>query len=350
MHPSDLTVSHTPIVASAGWIILSHPLFFPMATISIPDTTVDNNVTFYCIKISLPLRSISVSRRYTDFVNLTDGLCRDLGISRKDFPYPLPPKAGLFGSKSTVIADRKVRLSTFLNSVIRDREVQNSPRVHRFLELPVNFRFTTDHFKELGKNVSGIGDSDGIDSLQWLSYFRHVRSSISALPKPTDLGSRLETRESLSKNILPSLEKLSSSLGALADSGAIDKSELSKRTALLLGLQAEIEKHTATGSNTTVPQTTLGRIFSMAREPPQETDKTMALDNRQLLQQQQLVHKQQDQELEQLRKIIGRQKQIGEAIHREVEEQNEMLDEFSAEVEASSDKLKSARSRARQIG
>lgn len=326
-----------------------------MATVTIPDTYVENNVTFYCIKISLPLRSISVSRRYTDFSNLTETLCRELGISQKDFPYPLPPKGGFFRSKSAIIADRKTRLAAFLNSVIRDRELQNTPSVHRFLELPVNFRFTTDHFKETTEKVFNgkaliNSDDNSIDNAQWLSYFRQVRSNVSALPNPSNLESQLESRESVNKYIKPNLVMLATSLQSLAKSGTIEKSELSKRTALLQGLEAEIEKKTLRNSNASLSENTLRRIFAMSADPPQETKDTIALDNKLLLQQQQLVHQQQDQELEQLRKIIGRQKQIGEAIHREVEEQNEMLDEFSAEVEASSDRLKSARSRARKIG
>lgn len=326
-----------------------------MATVTIPEAYVAGNVTFYSIKISLPLRSISVSRRYSEFYALTDTLCRELGINQKDFPYPLPPKGSIFHTKASLIAERKIRLAAYLNGIIRDRELQNSPSVHRFLELPVNFRFTAEHFKtatekEYNNKTIFNYDDTSVDDVQWLSYFRQMRSAVSALPKTSDLASQLEAHESVNQYIGPNLGKLASSLQILAASGAIDLSEVSKRTALLLRLEAEVEEKLSRGSSESQNRTTLRRVFAMSESPPQESNRTMTLNNQQLLQQQQHVHQKQDQELEQLRKIIGRQRQIGEAIHREVEEQNEMLDEFTAEVEASSDKLQSARSRARQIG
>lgn len=324
-----------------------------MATVSIPETFEEKKVTFYAIQISLPLRSITVSRRYSDFCTLTDTLCRELGINNKDFPYPLPPKGGVFHSKATVVADRQVRLAAFLNNVIRDRELQNRTSVHRFLDLPINFRFTAEHFrgtteKDFDKIAVLDADESSIDGVQWLSYLRQLRATISGLPQNTNLETQVEVRNNMNTYIRPGLAKLASSLQALSKSGAFSQSELSKRTSLLEQLEVEAERKCSRGPSQS--QSVLREELDISGGPPQETNTTMALNNHQLLQQQQLVHRQQDEELEQLRMIIGRQKQIGEAINREVEEQNEMLDEFVAEVETSSHKLKNARTKARQIG
>ena len=80
-----------------------------------------------------------------------------------------------------------------------------------------------------------------------------------------------------------------------------------------------------------------------------ETNDTLPLNNQELLQQQIQIHKNQDQELYELRKLIQRQRELGELINTEVEEHNELLDGFEHEVENAAAKVKSARLRARKI-
>ena len=80
-----------------------------------------------------------------------------------------------------------------------------------------------------------------------------------------------------------------------------------------------------------------------------ETPETLPLNNKELLQHQVQIHQNQDKELDQLRVLIARQKQIGELINAEVEEQNEMLDRFNEEVDYTSSKIKQARRRAKKI-
>ena len=78
-----------------------------------------------------------------------------------------------------------------------------------------------------------------------------------------------------------------------------------------------------------------------------ETPETLPLNNKELQHQVQ-IHQNQDKELDQLRVLIARQKQIGELINAEVEEQNEMLDRFNEEVDYTSSKIKQARRRAKR--
>lgn len=328
-----------------------------MSIISIPSTTVEGKVTFYQINIRLPLRSLSVQKRYSEFVDLVGALSYELGIPASEFPYPLPPKGSVFSNKNKLVVERQNRLGEFIASVIRDRDLQNRKCVHRFLQLPQNFKFTPALFKDDSNNDTRFlidEDDNDIDKAQWLSHLRMVRFSLAELNKDKALSSRLESREKINKYIRPNVEKLAISLVHLSKSGEIEPLELLNRTTMLREVQAEIEsvleskgevEHKVT--NGIAPR----RVFARAIEgPPAETNATIELNNKELLQQQQQVHKQQDQELEQLRMIIHRQKQIGETINREVEEQNELLERFSGEVDASSDKVKLARSRARKIG
>lgn len=63
-------------------------------------------------------------------------------------------------------------------------------------------------------------------------------------------------------------------------------------------------------------------------QPPQETDETRPLDNRQVLGLQEQLMSQQDEALEALSSVISRQKQIGIAINQELDQQNQLLEDL----------------------
>lgn len=329
-----------------------------MPLVTIPETSVEGSVVYYQINLRLPLRSITVHKRYSDFVDLVNTLCKELGITANEFPYPLPPKGTMFSNKSKLILERQSRLVSFLASVIKDRDLQNRRSIHRFLQLPQNYKFTPALFKETvgdtDKQFIIDDDDSAIDKAQWLSYLRMVRFNVTELSKDKNLAARLESRERINHFIRPNVGKLASSLAHLSKSGAIDQNELHQRTTMLKEVQAEIEgildSKVELFEEKKGNGTTSRRVFAKSSNKPTETKETIALDNAELLQQQKQVHKEQDKELELLRMIIARQRQIGETINREVEEQNELLDRFSSEVDASSDKVKLARARARKIG
>lgn len=330
-----------------------------MSIISIPDYLEKNGTTFYQISVKLPLRYISVQKRYSDFVELVNALSKDIGLSASDFPYKLPPKKSLFSSKKAVSEQRKAQLSEFLNNVVKDRDLQNRVTVHRFLQLPQNFKFSRELFKEDNSQQNDekfiIDDSDDlIENDQWLSYFRIVKSSVSKLDRSSAISEQVKSREKIQKYIRPNVEKLATSLPYLYKAGAINKHEFNTRTTRLTQLQNDIESVLSNKKDlvreSTNSTSLIGRVFGKPSDGvPIETKETIGLNNQELLQQQQQIHLKQDQEIEQLRKIIARQRQIGQAIHSEVEEQNEMLDRFSEEVDNSSDKLQNARTRAKRI-
>lgn len=327
-----------------------------MSLIGIGSTSETDGVTYYDIEITLPLRALSVSRRYSDFVTLVHQLCLDLGISSGEFPYQLPPKGSFFSSKAKLVTERKYRLSEFLNSVIRDRDLQNRTAVHTFLQLPSNFKFTPAMFEDDGASNDNKflinEEAEEIDKTQWLAYLRQIRSTLGDIPRADDIKSRSVAREQVNKYIQPNIQKLASALSLYNQNGEIDSSEFGKRTSSLRELLNETERLVFKRDVATKKEDSPYKAFSKRsqhKEQPKETETTESLDNKELLQQQQQVHKDQDQEVEQLRKIIARQREIGETIGREVEEQNEMLDRFNDEVDASSDKMKDARAKAKRI-
>lgn len=81
-----------------------------------------------------------------------------------------------------------------------------------------------------------------------------------------------------------------------------------------------------------------GRVFGQ-KAPPQETEETRPLDDRGVLQLQQTKMGDQDAQLGELSKLLQRQRKMGEEIHQEIGEQNDMLDDLQSGVDKTGGKL-----------
>ncbi|GEQ66833.1 hypothetical protein JCM33374_g496 [Metschnikowia sp. JCM 33374] len=267
----------------------------------------------------------------------------------------------MFANKQKVAKERQHKLTQFLMNLIKDRDLQNLPLVHEFLSLPPNFKFTPDFFKPGNDSTNSddkfliIENPENISRMQWLTYLKNVRSVVETLSESTVLAAKLANREKASKYIRPNVDKLAASLQHLAQTGEISSQELKQRASMLSSLQARMEavatEHTPSSTSST-PEKKVKmskRVFYQASDLPVETPETVGLSNRELIQHQQQIHLDQDKDLEELRKIIARQREIGETINREVEEQSELLDSFSNQVDVSGDKLRSARGRVKKI-
>jgi regulator of vacuolar morphogenesis len=83
-----------------------------------------------------------------------------------------------------------------------------------------------------------------------------------------------------------------------------------------------------------------GRVFgAAAHQAPQETAETRPLDDQGLVQLQQHQMDSQDSQLEQLSSVLQRQLRLGQDIGKEIGEQNDMLDDLSAQVDKTGGKL-----------
>ncbi|RLV89496.1 Vacuolar morphogenesis protein [Spathaspora sp. JA1] len=295
--------------------------------------------TYYQISIKLPLRSYVIKRRYSEFELLVTNLSNNLGINPRDFPYQLPAKRINWLNKSGVIEERKVELCKFLNDVIRDTSIQNNRDLLEFLQLPINFRFNNDVFKQ---DLSGLtADVNSITSDSWLEIYRKLKSEIHSSYNVSTIQEKIHTRDKINRVYQPAIVKLLQCLST----NKLDASEIQRRKTLITQLQDNLEEILTNDLHkTATPKRVLGE-----QKQAGETNQTIALSNQDLLQQQKQIHQAQDQELEQLRVLISKQRQIGEIINAEVEEQNYMLDKFNDEIEVSSDKVTRARQRARNI-
>lgn len=83
--------------------------------------------------------------------------------------------------------------------------------------------------------------------------------------------------------------------------------------------------------------------------PPPETERTVELDNGGVLQLQKQMMQEQDDEVESLARVIRRQKEMGLAIHDEVERHKDMLDLLDEDVSRVQAKVAVAKNRAKKI-
>ncbi|KAI5968551.1 hypothetical protein CANMA_002296 [Candida margitis] len=297
-------------------------------SIAIPTEIDIDGSTYYQIDIKLPLRSYSIKKRYSDFEQLVDTLCHDLGIGHKDFPYALPGKRINWLNKYNVIEERKRGLTEFLNAMISDRALQNECEFISFLQLPKNFKFQ---------------DRPQVNNENWHELYRKVKSELFELSK-TYGSNVIKLKEQIRKSIQPSITDL------ITSSATEDKVESQRRRDMISQLQSKIDEMLIQPQQSDVQS--FSRVLGgggKGGKDAKETEETLPLNNKELLQHQVQIHQTQDQELEQLRMIIARQRQIGETISTEVEEQNAMLDKFNEEVEQTTDKIKQARRRTRKI-
>lgn len=89
-----------------------------------------------------------------------------------------------------------------------------------------------------------------------------------------------------------------------------------------------------------------GRVLGV---PVPETDKTRELDNEGVLQLQKQMMQDQDLDVEELGKIVRRQKEMGLAIHGELEIHNEMLKRVDEDVDRVGRKIEIAKKRVQKI-
>ena len=328
--------------------------------ISIPNDIEIGGATYYQIHIKLPLRSFIVKKRYSDFEQFISNLCDNLGINVKDFPYSLPAKRiNWLNNKNSIIEERKVELTKLLNNIIKDRSLQNEKIVLEFLQLPINFKFNNDIFKNDDNDGPSFLNMDVSTSDSWLQVYRSLKQDIQDCQYPLSIQEKIRIKQKINTTYQPILQNLLKSRSQLS----LSNDEKQKRTSLINQLQTTLEtilnsqlyQQSHASDNMPGGFRQAKRVLGATPPPPdlpketKETKETLPLSNQELLQQQIQIHKQQDQEVEQLRHLIARQRNMGELIHNEVEEQNLMLDRFNEEVDSAGDKIKNARHRARKI-
>ncbi|VDB99689.1 unnamed protein product [Peniophora sp. CBMAI 1063] len=331
--------------------------------------------TVFRLEIRAHVRSWTMWRRYSEFDELYTELSKSTG---RPPPAPLPPKNTLskafsFGRARTDLEERRQGLEAFLRAIVaaKDPRWRDSYAFREFLGVPVG----------RAADAGGAGAGGQLSAAAWLdeqldvaAAIRDMRADLNrrdALSDAGDVGGAHQANVQAKKKLAAVLTRvgaLASALDGLAR-GGMAQGELQRRADIVGRLQDDCEKigrivsaarhtsralsppNTDSGAPASDREALLGgaagggkvtRVFGQ-KPAAVETAATRPLDDAGLLQLQQQQMDQQDSQLAGLTAILQRQRQLGVAIHSEISQQNELLDDLNNDVDRVGGKLSSAK-------
>lgn len=329
----------------------------------------------------------TLNKRYSDFVKLEKDMLSEL--KTKKCPFDLPKKKYSIWSKyypfsnndstndtadhygiekydeDETIRERKSKLAKYLYDILNntfDRKWRDSKSMTKFLGLKdgisdwsalLNGLRSDTNRNEYGADFSSNNEDSWLiqfrdcknDLLQCrnLSQYRNYNSDTSSDTNGTFLDSLMRLR--LKVNTLQTDLSQSSNKGK-----NIDQDELVRRQNLLKMLKHDITELSSNSSielsckrNTT---NLMKPISNGNRRRFGETSETEKLDDRELYMNNRIVLQKQNQDLEQLHDIIQRQKVLSLAMNEELQQQNELLDDFSNDVDRVYGKIRNTNEKA----
>ena len=355
--------------------------------IFIPNTSISNSpkpFTFYNVSLRLPLRSFIVQKRYSDFILLHSELTTQAGAPP---PVTLPQKSWFTKTTSSpqLTEERRKGLETYLQTLNKteDERWRKTSAWRSFLNLPSNTSSKSSLIS--GLHISGAGAAI-TDPVVWLDQFRELKSQLhdarlqlTKRNQATAAQSQHESSAQAKKYLVKAgstllaleqgLKNLSSdALGGeklgdgelrrrkdLLGSAKRDKDGLDSLLSAMITkshvdktVAAAQEKQQLVGLGPSSKNIGNGRA-SGGRVIGRETDRTRALGNQGVLQLQKQMMEEQDEDVMVLAKAVARQKELGMAIHEELEVQNEMLGLLDEDVTRVQGKLDVAKKRIAKI-
>ncbi|KAM0114881.1 hypothetical protein ACP6JC_008583 [Aspergillus fumigatus] len=354
----------------------------PKVEISIPTTTTSHTsppYTIYNITLRLPLRSFTISKRYSDFVAFHTSL---LNQTNAPPPAPLPGKHWFSNTVSNQVLreERRQGLESYLRAINEadDPRWRTCSAWRAFLNLPSsaigNGNGSTTTSAKLHAAITEPGaagtQSAITDPTLWLDCYRDMKahlhdarlhltrrdqettpqkqheSSARAKSSLVRAGSLIGALEDGLKNLgdanADARSTASGKRGAWGSGNGLGDGEIRRRKDLLVNakkekngledlLNAMAAKSRIDNAVASI-QDKEALVGSASRKPPRsgrvlgkETERTRELDNQGVLQLQKRTMEDQDMSIEELRKIVQRQKELGIAINAELEIQNELL-------------------------
>lgn len=377
----------------------------PTVEISIPNTTISHTSpphTVYHITLRLPLRSFTVPKRYSDFSTFHSTL-----ISQTNEPPPaqLPSKTWFSNTVSNerLREDRRHGLEQYLQAINEsdDGRWRTSPAWRAFLNLPTAVTSagngSTNTSTRLHAAITDPASTNApiTDPTLWLDCYRDMKShlhdarlQLSRRDQETTPQKQHESSAQAKKSLVRAGTIITTLDDGLKNMGRGDKSsestssssigsgETRRRKDLLInarkekdGLEdllhamatksrldhavASIQDKEALMSvgNTTGDGASGGRRTPArtGRVLGKETERTRELDNDGVLQLQRQMMQSQDQNVDELMKIIIRQKELGTQINEELEVQNDLLKLADEETDILKSKLDVGRKRIGKI-
>ncbi|KAG0640443.1 Phox homologous domain-containing protein [Tuber brumale] len=357
--------------------------------ISIPTTSLATSPgkphTVYHILLRLPLRSITVKKRYNDFVDLHSRLTDTVGSVP---PKPLPPKSYFSRTvgNPAMTEERRDGLEKYLLGILRsdDPRWRDSPAWRTFLNLPANWSAgssAASGTSSLGY-MPGIGGGGGpiTDPTLWLDTHRELKTLLHDarmyLSKRDQAGSAGEQHEASAgaKRCLVKVGSLITALdnglkevgsggrgnngwGAGKEGKELLDGEIRRRKDLVSSARKERDgleslanslasKRAAQNSSAAAMAADKNALFTGASAsrstfgggrvlgaPLPETERTRELDNQGVLQLNDQYMREQDRVVEGMLKNVGRMKEIGVAIGEEIDLQNKMLEDLDRDAD-----------------
>ncbi|KAL4892991.1 hypothetical protein BDV59DRAFT_193496 [Aspergillus ambiguus] len=340
--------------------------------------------TVYNITLRLPLRSFTVAKRYSDFASFHATLTNQTNAAP---PVPLPSKSWFSNtvSNASLREERRQGLEAYLRAIndAGDSRWRNSPAWRAFLNLPsaatasANGNGSTISAR-LHAAITEPGNPAGThspitDPTLWLDCYRDMKShlhdarlhltrrdqettpqkqhesSAKAKSSLVRAGSLISALDDGLKHLGDSSNGRTQSPSAAGRNGdgrrggsSLGEGELRRRKDLVINARKEkdgledllnamaaksrVDKAVASIQDKEALVGGAGRKSARSgRVLGKETERTRELDNQGVLQLQRQTMEEQDQSVEELMKIVNRQKELGIAINAELEIQNELL-------------------------
>ncbi|CAG8939404.1 unnamed protein product [Penicillium salamii] len=374
----------------------------PTVEISIPNTTLSHTSpphTVYHITLRLPLRSFTVPKRYSDFSTFHTTLITQTNAPP---PAPLPSKTWFSNTVSNerLREERRHGLEQYLQAINQsdDGRWRTSPAWRAFLNLPTAVTSTGPNTStRLHAAITDPASTNApiTDPTLWLDCYRDMKShlhdarlQLSRRDQETTPQKQHESSAQAKKSlvragtIITTLDEGLKNIGRSDGSSTshststIGAGEIRRRRDLLINarkdkdgledlLHAMATKSRLDHAVASVQDkealmnvgNAAGDGASSGRRAPartgrvlgKETERTRELDNDGVLQLQQQMMQSQDQNVDELMKIIIRQKELGTQINEELEIQNDLLKLADEETDVLKAKLDVGRKRIGKI-
>jgi len=353
----------------------------PSVEIAIPDTqtsTTAKPYTLYNITLRLPLRSFAVQKRYSDFLSLHETLKSQADATP---PASLPRKSWFSRTTSNpqLTEERRKGLEHYLQTIneASDPRWRNTSAWRSFLNLP-STTASANSSTAAGLHGALTGPGGGgapiSDPTIWLDCHRDLKAQLHDARlhlTRRDQATKAQDQHDSSAQAKRCLVKAGTMISALDQGlknvmgGGNDKlgeGELRRRRDLvqsarkekeglenLLNAMAAKSKLDSTVATVQQKHALVGTQPKQGRVLGKETGRTRELDNKGVLQLQKQMIQDQDMDVEELRKIVTRQRELGVAINNELEVQNEMLKMVDNDVTRVQSKVDIAKKRIGKI-
>ncbi|EHA24073.1 hypothetical protein ASPNIDRAFT_129824 [Aspergillus niger ATCC 1015] len=330
--------------------------------------------TLYNITLRLPLRSFTISKRYSEFTTFHNTLVSQTNLPP---PAPLPPKSWFQNTinNATLRESRREALEAYLRAIneSEDPRWRNSPAWRAFLNLPSlpsNNNNNGGASTRLHAAITDPGDSEGggiTDPILWLDCFRDMKGHLhdarlyltrrdqeTTPQRQHESSARAKSELVRAGGLIASLESglrnlSNSSSGGGEENNAggnntLGEGEMRRRKDLLINARKEkdgledllnamaaksrIDSAVASIQDKEALMGTQGgkkAVRSSGRVLGRETERTRELDNSGVVQLQKQMMEDQDVAVDELMRIVNRQKELGIAINNELQVQNELL-------------------------